>query len=355
MEIIEYKIKKGDTLESIAEEYNISVEELVNFHNKNCGITQQIIGKEIPFHVTVLLINGSMHEDISESNAINNSADTSFARYRCEQSVMTYVGDIMMNHADTKREFFVNKYQENGESLVKVELIENIIETYPEQMNEAVELMSDIDLIACNLLAGLDFDTGKIKNIKNHNEVLEKWKIHKNNLASKYSYLRNPTSSNDLKTFINIYDDIFKHQEKLISWVNTKMFFDLFFDKYLVSNKGLFDPFTRTAYSQLFEGLPVQLNFRQDIIGETPQTINLRKVSEMQDGGYDIESFKKIYTEKFLPLVKYKFSEFKLSCRENSTYDLVDRWITKSDVTIIEEIKNNVKIMITYKLTKIEA
>ena len=41
--------------------------------------------------------------------------------------------------------------------------------------------------------------------------------------------------------------------------------------------------------------------------------------------------------------------------RENSTYDLVDRWITKSDVTIIEEIKNNVKIMITYKLTKIEA
>ncbi len=353
MEIIEYQIQQVDTLESIAEKYNITVEELVDYHNQYCGITQQIIGNKVPVHVISLLIK---KEKVSnEVLAEDITGDDSHARYRCEQSVMTYVGDIMMNHADTKREFFVNKYQENGESLVKVELIENIIETYPEQMNEAVELMSDIDLIACNLLTDLDFRSGKIKNIKNHNEVLEKWKIHKNNLTEKYSYLRNPTSSNDLKNFINIYDDIFKHQEKLISWVNTKMFFDLFFDKYLVSNKGLFDPFTRTAYSQLFEGLPVQLNFRQDIIGETPQTINLRKVSEMQDGGYDIESFKKIYTEKFLPLVKYKFSEFKLSCRENSTYDLVDRWITKSDVTIIEEIKNNVKIMITYKLTKIEA
>ena len=353
MEIIEYQIQQVDTLESIAEKYNITVEELVDYHNQYCGITQQIIGNKVPVHVISLLIK---KEKVSnEVLAEDITGDNSYARYRCEQSVMTYVGDIMMNHADTKREFFVNKYQENGESLVKVELIENIIETYPEQMNEAVELMSDIDLIACNLLTGLDSHTGKIKNIKNHNEVLEKWKIHKNNLTSKYSYLRNPTSSNDLKTFITIYDDIFKHQEKLISWVNTKMFFDLFFDKYLVTNKGLTDSFKRTAYSQLFEGLPVQLNFRQDIIGETPQSINLRKVSEMQDGGYDIDSFKKIYTEKFLPLVKYKFSEFKLSCRENSTYDLVDRWITKSDVTIIEEIKNNVKIMITYKLTKIEA
>ena len=351
MEIIQYEIQQGDTLKLIAEKYNLTVKELVDFHNQQCGITQQIIGDKIPIHVISLLIK----KENNEVEAEDIIGDDSHARYRCEQSVMTYVGDIMMNHADTKREFFVNKYQENGESLVKVELIENIIETYPEQMNEAVELMSDIDLIACNLLTDLDFRSGKIKNIKNHNEVLEKWKIHKNNLTEKYSYLRNPTSSNDLKNFINIYDDIFKHQEKLISWVNTKMFFDLFFDKYLVSNKGLFDPFTRTAYSQLFEGLPVQLNFRQDIIGETPQTINLRKVSEMQDGGYDIDSFKKIYTEKFLPLVKYKFSEFKLSCRENSTYDLVDRWITKSDVTIIEEIKNNVKIMITYKLTKIEA
>ena len=355
MEIIEYEIQQDDTLASIAEKHNITVEELVNFHNQHCGITQQIIGNEIPFHVMLILINDFINEDISESNTNVQIAHDYQARYRCEQSVMTYVGDIMMNHADTKREFFVNKYQENGESLVKVELIENIIETYPEQMNEAVELMSDIDLIACNLETGLDSHSGKIKYIKNYNEVLEKWKRHKNNLASKYSYLRNPTSSNDLKTFITIYDDIFNHQEKLISWVNTKMFFDLFFDKYLVTNKKLTDDFKRTAYSQLFEGLPVQLNFRQDIIDETPETINLRKVSEMQDGGYDIDSFKKIYTEKFLPLVKYKFSEFKLSCRENSTYDLVDRWITKSDVTIIEEIKNNVKIMITYKLTKIEA
>ena len=57
MEIIQYEIQQGDTLKSIAEKYNLTVKELVDFHNQNCGITQQIIGSEIPFHINSISIN----------------------------------------------------------------------------------------------------------------------------------------------------------------------------------------------------------------------------------------------------------------------------------------------------------
>lgn len=353
MEILEYKIQKGDTLESIAEMHGISVKELVDFHNRNCGATQQILWNKIPIHVTLLFINKK--ENSNEPIETNYFPDDeSTARYRCEQSVMTYIGEIMMNHVDTKREFLVNKYQQDNQAFVKVKLVENIIETYPEQMREAVDLLVDIDLIACNLLSTIDFKSGKIKKIQNHQEILDKWIKHRESIQSKYSYLRNPTTKSDLDRFISTTDEIFNNHDKLVSWVNTKMFFDLFFDKYLVTNKGLTDSFTKTAYSQLFEGLPVKLNFRQDIIGESPDAINLRKVSEMVEGGFDSSTFKKIYNTKFLPLVKYKFSEFRLSYRENTMYDLQNRWITNSDVTIIEEIKNNIRIMISYKIYKIE-
>lgn len=42
MEYIQYEIRKGDTLESIANMHNTSVKELIRFHNDHCGATQMI-------------------------------------------------------------------------------------------------------------------------------------------------------------------------------------------------------------------------------------------------------------------------------------------------------------------------
>lgn len=85
MEILEYKIQKGDTLESIAEMHGISVKELVDFHNRNCGATQQILWNKIPIHVTLLFINKK--ENSNEPIETNYFPDDeSTARYRCEQA-----------------------------------------------------------------------------------------------------------------------------------------------------------------------------------------------------------------------------------------------------------------------------
>lgn len=351
MKFTTYQIQKGDTLESIAEKQGCTVKQLVQFHNQHVEMTQQIYGTHIPLHIEKLYIN-----DVPDKTEVGTN-EISFdqkARYRCEQSVMTYVGGILINHIDTKREFLVDKFQKNGESFVNTKLIENIMNSYPEEMKEAVDLISDIDLLACNLQVSLNRETGKIDKLINHNKIVENWKLHKEHLKSKYGFLRNSETKENLQLFLQTNDEIFLHEGKLKEWVNNKMFFDLFFDKYLVSDENAFSPFKKDLYSQLFEGKPIPFEFRQDIITETPNTINVRKVGEMIREMVNTASLEEIYDIKFKPLVNYKFSEFKFSYRENSTYDLENTWITASDVTIIEEIKNNVKLMISYKLTKIE-
>lgn len=353
MEFIKYEIKQGDTLESIAREREINVKELVDFHNSKANMTQQIYGDHIPLNVKFIYLE--VKNQIENKTEENVKSAELHARYRCEQSVMTYIAGVMVNHIDTKREFLVHKFQEGNGNFVKTELVENIINAFPEDMKEAIDLIIDIDLLACNMLAFLNPKTGEIDKLVNHKEIVEKWNNHKEHLNSKYGFLRNSETKKNLQQFVDVNNDVFTNEKKLIEWVNNKMFFDLFFDKYLVTNNNLFDSYKKNLYSQLFEGNPIPFDFKQDIIGETENEVNVRKVGEMIKGNIDTSALEEIYNVKFKPLVNYQFSEFKFSYRENSTYDLENRWITASDVTIIEEVKNNVRLMISYKLTKIEA
>ena len=49
MEFIKYETKQGDTLESIASQFKVNVDELISFHNRHASITQQIYTHEKPF------------------------------------------------------------------------------------------------------------------------------------------------------------------------------------------------------------------------------------------------------------------------------------------------------------------
>ncbi|MCJ8498295.1 LysM domain-containing protein [Chryseobacterium salipaludis] len=243
MKYTTYQIQKDDTLESIAEKQGCTVKQLVQFHNQHVEMTQQIYGTHIPLHIEKLYINDLPDKTEFDINEISFDQK---ARYRCEQSVMTYVGGILINHIDTKREFLVDKFQKNGESFVNTKLVENIMNYYPEEMKDAVDLISDIDLLACNLQVSLNRETGKIDKLINHNKIVENWKLHKENLKSKYGFLRNSETIENLQLFLQTNDEIFLNAGKLKEWVNNKMFFDLFFDKYLVNDEDVFSPFKKS-------------------------------------------------------------------------------------------------------------
>ncbi|WBV60079.1 LysM domain-containing protein [Chryseobacterium camelliae] len=350
-ELIRYKIQREDTLESIAAKHGLSIKELVTFHNQSCGVTETILNDYLPLHLEHIFLEIKTEEKQQKSN---NTTTSNKARYRAEQTVITKINGIIQNHADTKREFFVIKEYNNSKLLIKTALVENIIKINPMALQDAMNIICEVDLLKCDAILEPDLKTGKIKKVRNHDEIIKRWKKYRNNLESKFGFIRSDTTKNDFKRFIDASENVIINEENLKTDFNAKLFFDLFFDKYLVSKDNLFDSFNKKLNSQLLENIPVELKFRQDILSETEDTVTVRKVGELNKNSLNIDGLKKSYEERYLPIVGYKFSEYNFSMREHTILDVTNQWIEDSEVTIIEEVKNNVQILISYKLKKIE-
>lgn len=344
-----YNIIQGETLEVIAKKNKLSIEEMLDFHNQNSGMMQQFFAEPIPVHISEIRIPLEKKEEIIEKNLKDPDL---IARYRCEQTVVMKLNGIIHSHADTKREFEVKKYLKDGIQYVSVKLVENIVEAYQKQLELAINLVSEIDKIKCDVTVSLNKD-GKIAKIINFEEIQKRWKEKKIILEKDFSFMRDKKAQKDIQDFLDINDKQFSNQKNIINDLNTKLFFDVFFDKYLTSDNYL-DNFSKTLHSQLFDGYGVQLDFIQNILAEDKDHVELRKVSTMDKSKIDNTFLNNQYEFKFKPIVKYQFSEYNFSVREHCTLNTTDRWIDKSDITIIEDVKNNVQVLIDYKLKKIE-
>ncbi len=350
MDYRRYEIQKGDTLESIALAQNVNVKELLDFHNANSTLTQQFFGSTIPIHIDELIVPLFLEK---KEKGISDSVNfEQKARYRYEQTVVMKLNGIIHSHADTKREFVVEKRKTKNNQIVKIKLTENIIDAYQKQLELALKLVCEIDMIKSDVLVNLN-QNGKISNILNHNEIIQKWHHKKNQYENDFTFMRDSNSKQDFKNFLNITDLQIVSEENLINDLYSKLFFDVFFDKYLV-NDNFLDDYSRTFYSQLFDGYAVKLNFTQNILSESPSDVAIRKVSSFSKSDLDNEFLEKQYDNKFKPIVKYRFSEYNFSVRERCIINTDENWIESSDITIIEEVKNNVQVLIDYKLRKIE-
>lgn len=353
MEFKKHQIKKGETLQSIAENYKISVDELRNFHNSNSSFTQTITSDYLPIHLeNVFLEIKPANENSTELFHDVAEESISVARYRCEQTVVMKLGGIIHSHADTKREFEVKKYQKNGTPYVKIKMVENIVEAYQKQLELAIKMVSEIDMIKSDVTVSLKED-GKIGEILNFEEVRKKWKQKKKVLDSDFAFMRDKKAQSDIQNFLDLNDQQFSSQENIINDLYTKLFFDVFFDKYLTNDDFIKD-YSKVYYSQLFDGYGVDLKFTQHILAENKDVVEIRKVSALDQNKLDQVFLNNQYEFKFKPIVKYQFSTYNFSVREHCTINTTDRWIEKSDITMIEEVKNNVQVLIDYKLRKIE-
>lgn len=278
------------------------------------------------------------------------------ACYRCEQFVVVKSGDIIASHADTKREFAVHRENKNGVVRISVEMTDNIIEMKPHSLTEAIKLMTDFDLVKCgNASVLVNSQTGKIDKILNHAEIISKWTDHKNELYNKYGFLRAEENRKKIEEFITLAEQIVVNEKMLINDFNTKLFYDLFFDKYLVTKENLFEPYSREFYSNLFEGVKLGMDFTQEVLKESPDMFFVRKKSKLNPSSFSLSSIKDIYDRKFKPQIKYKFSEYDYSFNESTVMSTnKNYWIEESQINIIERVKNNIEVFTDYKLKKIE-
>jgi hypothetical protein len=351
-----YKVVKEEKIAEVAAKFETTVEEIKRL-NPDVRYFTAFFGPEYISALQDVRVPAreiAIKELTEETQlVVGNLSFTNEARYRCEQTVVTKINGIVQNHADTKTEFIVGKQETKEGLFIKIQMTDTIVQMYPDQMEETIMLVNDIENVKSDAIFLVSPNTGKIRKVINHHEIIFKWKKHLEYLQNKYDYIRSEEARENLERFIEMAGDQILAESNLILDYESKLFHQIFFDKYLVTDQDLLEPYIITFYSQLFTGLSVPLEFRQDLISEQEHTIGVRKVGDMPKN-YDHSKQEQMYNDKFLPLIKYKFSEFNFSYRQRDVINTTDKWIESADVTMIEQVKNNIQILIDYKLKKIE-
>jgi len=353
MKVNTYEIKSGDTLESIAKENNVTVNELLDFHNSNATLTEQFFSEVIPLHVSHLYVKPvlKLDENISVKDINTLHFDRNFL-YRTEMTVGTVLEGIMVDNSICKSQYKVGLA--NNNSVASVFLEENYVTSSPQLMQAGMELIAEIDKIKCNSIFNLDEITGKITKVVNYQEILKNWDDYKKGLKSRKTVLKLSKNQDDIDQFIRIVEDILKPEKKLIEDYYNKMFYELFFTEHLHGNKDFLKTYSKIYYSTFFDKEPVNLHFTPTILEETDEILKVRRVSAMDYPSLNMQNIVKLYDERIKPMVQFSFSEYNFSYRETLIWNKKECVLQESHVTVIEEVKNNIQLLIDFKLKRFE-
>ncbi|KQM67156.1 hypothetical protein ASE74_06730 [Pedobacter sp. Leaf216] len=295
------------------------------------------------------------HQDV-ESTTKQKIADNSFkagkARYRSEQLVVIKVDGIIENHADTKLEYTVEKIIKENQLLVDVKLVDQIVKIQPEYLQDSFDLMSKIDLIKSNALIAVNPINGKIDKIENIEQIRENWDSFKKDVIKNTSFIQSDEMKKSIFIYLNNTEPQFI-QENLIQDFQIRPFFDLFFDRYLVSKNFTVNNNTKLYYSQLFDRLPIELDFENTISSETPETITILKSGSLNRKNLNINDFEKIYDLRYKPRIGFKFDGYDFTHRIQISYDQADEVLLDAQMTINEVVKNNIEVFVDYKIRRI--
>ena len=287
-----------------------------------------------------------------EKKIADNSFKAGKARYRSEQLVVVKVDGIIENHADTKLEYVVEKIVQENQLLVEVKLIDQIVKIQPEYLQDSFDLMSKIDLIKSNALISINPSNGKIDKIENIEQIRGNWYSFKKDVLKNTSFVQSEEMKKNIYTYLDNTDPQFIH-ENLIQDFQIRPFFDLFFDRYLVSKKITVDNITRLYYSQLFDRLPIELDFENTILSETLETITILKSGTLNKKNLNVNDFEKIYDHRYKPRIGYKFGDYDFNHQIQISYDLNDELLLDGQMTINEVVKNNIEVFVDYKIRRI--
>ena len=342
MDIIKYEIKRGDTLESIAEQNGISIKELVDFHNKNCGITQQIIGDYIPINVVALFIS---QEKLKKEKNIEFDHKT---RYRCEQLNTTKVEKNITFHCNTKKEYTL----ETNEKLktAKVVLKEFLYKINPQNLSTAIEATKELEYDKENVVFLLD-DSKKISNILNFEEIKEKWKNFEPKLKNSEFYQQ------IAKINVNAAEDIikggeleFENEINLLKTYNKNLFYHVIFNDYVPSSKSKSLQFL----SQIFVDVHAEVELKHSIIKEDDYFVEYRTVGTLLTDKLDLNKIIDQYNEFYKPIIEYGFSEYKYAYRVRRRVEKKTGLVTDATAMMKEEVKNNYQLITQFDLRNID-
>lgn len=354
MKIIEYKIKEGDTLESIAKGHHITVKELIEYHNQQCGIASLIIHGVLPIHLEFVLINSEVANNKIYKNVNDNKISfQEKATYRTEQLNITRIEDDIKSYSELKKEYDVQ--YKIDEKIVSVKLNDFYYEFNPPALSRIFDFISKIDYIRNDCVIGLN-DYGRFSKIVDKKKQSEKWNSFKKEDLNYIEFVNvvKQTKPAEYENLINQGDIQFSENYSDKNDFNRDLFYLILLDKYLVSNPEDMKQEVDNYQSQLFPDVNVPMNLRYDIIKKENDIITVRKVWETIESSELLEKVNNAYEKYHQPLIKYKFTNYKLDMRCLLIYNNKTKIIEKAEMSIIENIENNIKSECIFNIKKIE-
>lgn len=353
MKLIQYEIQKGDTLESIAGKHEITLQELVNSHNQNCGMTNVIIGNILPIHLNYIFFE-KKNEDEKESTlaATEGREFEQRVSYRCEQLNITRIEEDVKSYSQLKKEYEV-RYNLN-DHLVAVKLCDFFYEFNPPALSRVFDFVSEVDYIRNNCLVKIN-ELGRFYKILNKNEMKAEWERFKNEKLNDIEFIKviKETKPQEYDRLLKEGDFQFSNEYNDEKDYNRDLFYLTILDKFLYKNEGELDHELYDYQSQLFPDVIVPMNVRYDVIQQDGDLITIRKVWETIESQDLLQKVNLGYEKYHRPLIKYKFSSYKLDMRNLFTYNVKTKLLEKAELSIIENIENNIKSECIFKIKKI--
>ena len=277
-------------------------------------------------------------------------------RYRNEQTVAMKINGMPVSTNRLKTDYTVEKVYNSRHDIMQLafNIDDNIVSVFPTQYQAGMDMVVDLEKIKCKAVINVDMNTGYIGEIVNHKEVVEVWEDYKEHFRDKYKFLRSSATQNAVQQFLETQDKLILDQEMMKAEMNSKMFYMLVFDHYLVEKQEYNEPYAITFPSQLFKGISFPMTMTPKIHQESPNKVVYDRNGSVDEHVTSSSDIVRFYDEQFKPTIQYKFTQYRPSFNICETVNEAERHIENAEVRLIEEVVNNVDLTILCKLRKIE-
>ena len=298
----------------------------------------------------------SYWEELKEKIKGKEYVEFQQVRYRNEQIVAMKINGMPVSTNRLKTDYTVEKVYNSRHDIMQLafNIDDNIVSVFPTQYQAGMDMVVDLEKIKCKAVINVDMNTGHIGEIVNHKEVVEAWEDYKEHFRDKYKFLRSSATQNAVQQFLETQDKLILDQEMMKAEMNSKMFYMLVFDHYLVGKQEYNEPYAITFPSQLFKGISFPMTMTPKIHQESPNKVVYDRNGSVDEHVTSSSDIVRFYDEQFKPNIQYKFTQYRPSFNIRETVNEAERHIENTEVRLIEEVVNNVDLTILCKLRKIE-
>jgi len=291
---------------------------------------------------------GSKTNDNSEG-----TNDFIINKYRTEQINITRIENDVKSHSQLKKEYVVALNLKSKKA--KVNLNDLYYDFKPPVLSKVYEFVSKTEAIRNNVNFTID-KNGKLSKITNKKDIFTNWIAFKNKDIHDLEFIKTLKNKNKSE-FYNIVKqgdiqfDVSNKNSELD--YQRDLFFLVLFDKHLIFDLKSIPTESYDFKSQLFPQVSVPMKIRYDLIKEDDETMTIRKVAEGEINDELIKKIEEQYNKLHKPMIHYQFSQYKLTYRVRYEVNKITRVINNAELTIIENVENNIESTCKYSLFKL--